>query len=164
MKKIMLLTMTMVFTVALGVAYAGNQFTDIPGKTYDTTWDLNPVFGGNVRSGSVEGSSAGSLRAAAEIKLDKDFFSPTYDTTSTCCGVLMHRKRAEFAVDPWKVRMPAARGQRQRSSWTRISTARLMTRRPMCCRTREKYTGSQAHRQIYHETTGSRLQQSLLFF
>ena len=83
MKKIMVLTMTMVFAVALGVAYAGNQFTDIPGKTYDTTWDLNPVFGGDVRSGSVEGSSAGGLRAGAAGKnLDKDFFSPTYDTTS----------------------------------------------------------------------------------
>jgi len=90
MKKIMLITMMTVLAVALGVAYAGegakmpiNEFTDISGKTYNTTWDLNPVFGGDVRSESVEGSNAGGLREGmAGENLDKDFFSPTYNTTS----------------------------------------------------------------------------------
>ncbi len=76
MKKIILLTMTLVFALAIGAAYAGmegehavafNGITNFSGKGYATTSDalrIDPADWGAVSSvREVKGASAGGLRA-----------------------------------------------------------------------------------------------------
>ncbi len=66
MKKIALFVFTVVFAVALGVAYAGeagNGITVFNGKSIDTLSDLYPAASDPVPS-AVEGSNAGGLRSA----------------------------------------------------------------------------------------------------
>ena len=105
MKKIMLLTMTMVFALSIGAAYAGmdiygakegghgvmfNGITNFSGKGIDTTSDalkIDAADWGAVRSvGEVKGASAGGVRAG-EMELHPynaitNFSGRGYDTTS----------------------------------------------------------------------------------
>ena len=80
MKKITYMTMAMVFGLALGLAYAGdNGVTDFSGKSYEA--------GDRVLAGGItfaEGSAAGGLRASEAVeKLHNgatDFTGKSYDT------------------------------------------------------------------------------------
>src|SRR5574341_688985 len=101
MKKIILLTMTMVFALAIGTVYAGmeiygakegshvmfNGITNFSGRGYGTTSDalkIGPEDWGAVRS-AVEGASAGGLRAgeidAHPFNGITDFSGRSYDMT-----------------------------------------------------------------------------------
>lgn len=64
MKKMMVLMITVVFTLTLGLAYAGeelqNGVTDFTGRSYDT-FEIGPADA----VGSVESISAGGLREKA---------------------------------------------------------------------------------------------------
>lgn len=80
MKKIAIYMMTMVFTLAFGLAYAGEQLngvTDFTGRSYETL-ELNPAIAVN----SFESSGAGSLRAGDyEVSNSvTDFSGRSYDT------------------------------------------------------------------------------------
>ena len=83
MKKIIIITITMVFGLALGLAYAGgNGVTDFAGRTYDTL-EISPILG--VAHGAFEGSAAGGIRLAASDTEQlynglTDFSGRTYDT------------------------------------------------------------------------------------
>ena len=99
MKKIIFFTMTMVFALAIGAAYAGmegghdvmfNGITNFSARGYDTTSDalkIDAADWGVVRGvAEVEGASAGGLRAG-EIELHPyngitNFSGRGYDTTS----------------------------------------------------------------------------------
>jgi hypothetical protein len=82
MKKIAIYMMTMVFTLAFGLAYAAehlnNSVTDFTGRSYDTL-ELNPAIAVN----SIESSGAGGLRAGASEIFNNgvtDFSGRSYDT------------------------------------------------------------------------------------
>jgi hypothetical protein len=81
MKKIAIYMMTMVFTLALGLAYAGehvnNGVTDFTGRSYETL-ELNPAIAVN----SFESSGAGSLRAGDYMAANgvTDFSGRSYDS------------------------------------------------------------------------------------
>jgi hypothetical protein len=80
MKKIIYITMTMVFGLALGLTYAeDNGVTDFTGKSYDM-FEIGPA----ADISHVEGSAAGGLRAGETIeKLHNgvtDFTGKSYDT------------------------------------------------------------------------------------
>lgn len=71
MKKIMTYTITMVFAVALSVAYAyedgkamNNGITDFTGRTIDTLSDLSVVGPG---AAYVEGAKAGGIRLEGPV-------------------------------------------------------------------------------------------------
>ena len=78
MKKISLFTMTMIFVLGFGAAYAAdNGITDFSGRAYDT-FEIAPIAEVN----SVEGVSAGGLRSD-DIQIDNgvtDFSGRAYDT------------------------------------------------------------------------------------
>jgi hypothetical protein len=82
MKKIAIYMMTMVFTLAFGLAYAGEQLnngvTDFTGRSYETL-EPNPAITVN----SIESSGAGGLRAGENEILNNDvtdFSGRSYDT------------------------------------------------------------------------------------
>jgi hypothetical protein len=73
MKKIFFMTMTMVFALTLGLAYAGNGVTDFSGRSYDT---LGPGPAGKI---AHAGSGAGEAVAALHNGVT-DFTGRSYDT------------------------------------------------------------------------------------
>ncbi len=81
MKKIAIYMMTMVFTLAFGLAYAGEQLnngvTDFTGRSYETL-ELNPAIAVN----SFESSGAAGLRAGdyEVANAVTDFSGRSYDT------------------------------------------------------------------------------------
>lgn len=84
MKKIIYMTMAMVFGLGLGMAYAGgNGVTDFAGRTYDTL-EISPAM--SVEHGAYEeGAAAGGIRLAENGTEQihngiTDFSGRTYDT------------------------------------------------------------------------------------
>lgn len=81
MKKIIIIAMTMVLTLALGLAYAGdesyNGVTDFTGRSHDTFW-IDRADAAN----NIEGASAGGLRVENRPLYNgvTDFTGRSYDT------------------------------------------------------------------------------------
>jgi hypothetical protein len=81
MKKIAIYMMTMVFTLAFGLAYAGEQLnngvTDFTGRSYDTL-EPNPA----IAVTGIESSGAGGLRTGDHGVSNgvTDFSDRSYDT------------------------------------------------------------------------------------
>ena len=74
MKKLMILTITMVFALALG-AYAHeagkklyNGVTDFTGRSVDSSWDLMPAPHA-AHAASVEGANAGGPRSTGPDRI-----------------------------------------------------------------------------------------------